>query len=44
MYNVFFKTLEGKNDYEIVFGMEKAYERMNYYRSLGYTNVCIGNR
>ena len=44
MFNVFFRTLEGKNDYEVVFSREKAYKRMDYYNSIGCTNVRIGIR
>lgn len=44
MFNVFFKGQDGKSDYIVVFGREKAMEAMRYYQALGYTNVTIGQR
>lgn len=44
MYNVFFTDKTGKNDYEVVYGRQKAIERMKYYEGLGFTNVRIGER
>jgi len=44
MFNVFFRTLEGKNDYIVCHNRNSAEEMIKHFENLGYTNIRLGIR